>query len=83
MSVRRDIPISMRATYDKAMTGKSRTAAVRAFCQECCGYERFQVSLCTDTGCPLYRYRPYRSAAAIRKARDSVDGASDTPKKPR
>ena len=66
----RFVPESMRKTYDKAMTGKSRGAAVKAFCCECCGYDRKEVSLCTDPGCPLYLYRPFRSSAAIKKARE-------------
>jgi len=68
--VERIVPESMRKNYEKAMTGKSRGAAVKAFCCECCGYERKEVSLCTDTGCPLYLYRPFRSAAAVKKARE-------------
>jgi len=66
----RIVPESMQNTYSKAMAGKSRGAAIKAFCCECCGYERKEVSLCTDTGCPLYPYRPFRSAAAVKKARE-------------
>lgn len=47
-----------RPTYNRAMTGKSRKAAMRAFCAECCGWEIREVFLCTDLGCPLYPYRP-------------------------
>ncbi len=64
----RELPQSMRGTYEKAMTGKSRTAAVKAFCEECVGYVRKEVTLCTDRRCPLYPYRPYRSAACVRRA---------------
>lgn len=66
----RNVPESMRKTYEKAMTGKSRGAGIKAFCSECVGYDRKEVSLCTDTGCPLYPYRPFRSAEAVRKARE-------------
>jgi hypothetical protein len=40
------------------MTGKSRKAAVHAFCLECCGWQISEVFRCTDGGCPLYLYRP-------------------------
>ena len=55
---RAQMPRSYRACYDKAVSGKSRKAAMRAFCLECCGYEIREVFLCTDLGCPLYPYRP-------------------------
>jgi hypothetical protein len=67
--MQRQLPTTMQATYDKAMTGKSRGAAVKAFCCECTGYDRKEVSLCTDHGCPLFPYRPFRSTAAIKKAK--------------
>lgn len=67
------IPESMQKTYDKAMTGKSRGAAIKAFCCECCGYERQEVSLCKDSACPLHPYRPFRSSVAIRKAREQAE----------
>jgi hypothetical protein len=72
----RDIPPMFQGTYNKAMTGKSRGAAIKAFCQECIGYVMKEVTLCTDTGCPLYLYRPYRSPAAIKRAK-----AEDTEEK--
>lgn len=49
---------SYRGVYKRAMTGKSRAAAMTAFCYECCGWQRAEVYACTDTGCPLYPYRP-------------------------
>lgn len=55
---RAEMPCAYRACYDKAVSGKSRKAAMRAFCLECCGYEIREVFLCTDLGCPLYPYRP-------------------------
>jgi hypothetical protein len=55
---RAQMPRSYRANYDKAVSGKSRKAAMRAFCLECCGYEIREVFLCTDLRCPLYPYRP-------------------------
>jgi hypothetical protein len=52
------MPKQYRATYNRAMTGKSRKAAMRAFCTECCGWVIQEVFLCTDSACPLYPYRP-------------------------
>ena len=78
----RIIPSSMQNVYDKAMTGNSRGSGVKAFCQECCGYDRYEVSLCTDPGCPLHPYRPYRSSAAVKKAREAVQTAQESLKTP-
>jgi len=52
------MPETCRKTYQKAMTGKARTAGVKAFCRECVGWKRIDVKKCTDLGCPLYFYRP-------------------------
>lgn len=57
-----NIPESNRKTYQKAVGGRNRAAAVKAFCQECVGYERAEITACTDLGCSLYPYRPYRTA---------------------
>ncbi len=57
----KNIPSSMRKVYRRAMKGKSRTAGVKAFCQECVGYVTKCVRNCTDTGCPLWPYRPYQT----------------------
>ena len=67
--MKRDVPQLYVKTYERAMTGRSRGSGVKAFCQECVGYVRKEVTLCTDTDCPLYPYRPYRSSAAMKKAK--------------
>jgi len=54
----RDIPQKYQQLYNRAMRGNSRKAAMRAFCLICCGWQSEEVNLCTDTGCPLYPYRP-------------------------
>lgn len=51
------IPPAHRGRYRRAITGKSRKAAIRAFCLECTGWSSKEVRLCTSPGCPLYRYR--------------------------
>lgn len=50
-----------RKVYTKAVSHKSRNAAVKAFCLECVGWEREEVKKCTDLACPLYGYRPYKT----------------------
>ena len=53
----------MQDEYRRAMTGKSRVMAVKSFCAECLGWEKplaKAIRACTDRGCPLYPYRPYR-----------------------
>jgi len=55
---RSQIPKQYRAAYDRAMSGRSRKAAMRAFCCEYCGWEIKEVFFCSDSGCPLFPYRP-------------------------
>jgi len=49
----------------KAMLGKSRVMALKSFCTECMGWEKpvaNAIRECSDHGCALYPYRPYRTA---------------------
>ena len=71
---RAEMPRSYRACYDKAVSGKSRKAAMHAFCNECCGWQIKEVFLCTDLGCPLYSYRP--------RSRVSQEGPESIPQAP-
>ena len=53
------MPQTMRKSYEKAAHGKgSPRNAIKAFCCECIGYERKEIALCTDLGCPVYAFRP-------------------------
>ncbi len=54
---RLQIPKLYRGIYDKAVSGKSRKAAMHAFCLECCGWVIKEVYLCTSPQCPLFLYR--------------------------
>jgi hypothetical protein len=54
------IPVRQRPIFLRAWTGKSRKAALRAFCLECVGYESAEVNCCTTPACPLYEYREGR-----------------------
>ena len=51
--------------------------AIKAFCQECAGYERRAVTGCTAYACPLWRYRPYQKSERIR--REKSDAAKGKP----
>jgi len=59
----KQIPKLYRGIYEKAVTGKSRKAAMHAFCLECVCWQIKEVFLCTDLGCPLYPYRPISRAS--------------------
>jgi len=53
-----EMPDIYRKTYQRAMRGRSLKTAVKAQCLECVCWQREEVKLCTDLGCPLYPYRP-------------------------
>ena len=57
------IPKMYRGIYNKAVSEKNRNrrAAIIANCLECCGWQRIEVSRCTDKACPLWLLRPYQS----------------------
>jgi hypothetical protein len=66
-----EVPAKYRAIYARAMTGKSRKAACRAFCLQCVAWSEAEVRRCTAPDCPLYPYRPKADQAADSTADDS------------
>lgn len=60
---RADMPKIYRATYDRAVSGKSLRACINAFCSECTQWQRVEVRLCTSLACPLYAVRPYQGSS--------------------
>lgn len=58
---RAQIPRAYRATYNKAVKGRSLRAAVNAQCLECVSWQRKEIKLCTDLAYPLYAVRPYQN----------------------
>jgi len=58
-----EVPATMKRAYLRAVGGKSRPNAIRAFCAECVGWERAEVRACTALACPLYAYRPFQKRA--------------------
>jgi len=59
------IPKQYKEIYRKAMGGRSRKMAIKAFCLECVGWDRGEITICTDSGCPLYPYRPYKQTVKV------------------
>ncbi|KKL63963.1 hypothetical protein LCGC14_2169840 [marine sediment metagenome] len=56
----KEMPETCRSHYRKAMRGRSQRSAITAQCLECVGWVRNEVELCTDSGCPLYPFRPFQ-----------------------
>jgi hypothetical protein len=54
------VPEHHQAVVKRAYAGRSRSAAMKAFCLECVGYIKADVRGCTAKACPLYPYRPYQ-----------------------
>ena len=77
---RAQIPKLYQGTYDKAVGGRSRRAAMHAFCLECCGWQIKEVFLCTDLACPLYPYRPRSRVPQV--APEGIPQAPESKKSP-
>jgi hypothetical protein len=58
-----DVPKTAQNTYLRAVGGRSPRAGIKAFCNECCGWQRAEVARCTALACPLYPYRPFQDVA--------------------
>ncbi|KKL82124.1 hypothetical protein LCGC14_1987830 [marine sediment metagenome] len=59
-----DMPGIYRKNYLAAVSGKATPRnAIKAFCIECMGYVRSEVTNCDTIDCPLNLYRPYRKAS--------------------
>jgi hypothetical protein len=61
-----EMPNLYHRKYLRAMSGRSMKSAIKSFCLECVGYQREEVKLCTDLGCPLYPYRPTSASYTVR-----------------
>jgi hypothetical protein len=54
-------PVSARTLLARCWSKKaSPRQAVKAFCHECCGYDRAAIAECAASACPLWNYRPYK-----------------------
>ena len=65
------IPPVYQQNYKTAMPGKSRAAAVKGKCLDCCNWQRVEVADCLVETCPLWLYRPYRSHENLKNPRKS------------
>jgi len=52
------MPRIHRNAYLRGVGGKSPASGIKAFCNECIGWERGEVAACTALACPLWSYRP-------------------------
>lgn len=78
---RRDqMPRAYRATYSRAIRGKSLRAAVNAFCLECVCWQIQEVRTCTDQACPLWAVRPYHERS--QNGRDGQSTSAEAPNGP-
>lgn len=67
----RQVPESFSKLYERTQSGKaSSRQAIKMQCAECVGYDRDEITNCTDTGCPLYYYRPF--AGIIRRKKSAT-----------
>ena len=63
LSKAKDMPEIYKKNYLASVSGKaSPRNAIKAFCIECMGYARGEVTNCDTIDCPLNLYRPYRKA---------------------
>jgi len=46
-----------RRLFERAWSGKSRKAAIRSQCLQCCGFSPREVRRCSDATCPLFEFR--------------------------
>ena len=61
------MPKLYRGAYLRAMGGRSRRSAIRAFCLECTGWQRAEVARCMALACPLFSYRPFQEERSERR----------------
>ena len=54
-----EIPQIYRKDYEKAVIGRSKPAAIKAFCLECVCWQKNEITNCTSVTCPLYTVRPF------------------------
>lgn len=82
---KRQIPPRYKGIYDKAMRGRSPKSAMQAFCLECVGWVKDEVTKCTDPECPLYPYRPYQKVPWKRQRgiKGDVQGRFKTQTRPK
>ena len=67
-----DAPELYRASLSRALGGSaSPRGAIKAFCLQCTGFVRSDITKCSARACALYAYRPYQDD---REGNDSEHG---------
>jgi hypothetical protein len=69
---------SVIKVFQRAFSGNSKSAALKAKCIQCCCYQKAEVSKCTVKGCALWQYRPYQRGE---DEEDAGDDQEDTASK--
>lgn len=59
----KNAPPSQAPTFQRAFSGRSLAAGVKAKCLECCCFDRAEIRDCLVLTCPLWAYRPFQIAA--------------------
>ncbi len=60
----RSVPVLSAGIVERAISGKSRAAAVRAKCLDCCHWSRAEAAACSVVTCPLFEFNVYRDGGA-------------------
>ena len=61
-AIAEDAPSKLRL-FERVYGGKTAPRnAIKAFCNECMGFDVDGIRKCSAPACPLYEYRPYRNA---------------------
>lgn len=63
-----NIPKKYQPMYKRAVSGKSRKAAIKSQCLSCMGYSEKAVKDCPLTACQFYPYRLGNKAKPLQKA---------------
>lgn len=72
-----DVPSKYRRMYRRAMSGRSRKAAIRVHCLMCVGWVESEVVRCTADVCPLFPYRNSAAAGPNRELSQTGTSASE------
>lgn len=69
------IPAKVQGIFKRAYSGKSRQAAMKAKCYDCCCFVREEIEKCNVSSCPLHPYRPFGAntarKTAVKKSKDA------------
>ncbi len=67
MNLRDELKLKYPKTIARAATG-SRQSAIKLMCLECVGGVKADIKACSDGGCPLHPYRPWKIDSSVKSA---------------